>query len=260
MKKLLLAAIAIPAVALGSRAIAAEAAESPHTFTANVGLVSDYRFRGISQSYSDPAIQGGFDYSHSSGVYLGTWGSSVSGNQYLGGNGMEWDLYGGYRHALGPVNLDVGLLYYYYASARLPTANPPGSTEKYDTVEAAIAASWKWLTLKYSYALTDFFGVQQSTYGNGGSDGSGYLDLSASYPLADKLTAVAHIGHQSVSNYGDLDYTDWKLGLTYDLHGFVLGAAWVDTNADDTLYSVTGAKGTRSLGDGTAVVSVNRSF
>ncbi len=192
-------------------------------------------------------------------MYLGTWGSSVSGNQYLDGNGMEWDLYGGYRHAFGGVTLDAGLLYYYYGSARLPTADLE-SSEKYDTLEAAVAARWKWLTLKYSYALTDFFGLQQSTYGNGGSDGSGYLELNASYPLVDKLTAVAHVGHQSVHNYSDFDYTDWKLGVTYDLHGFVLGANWVDTNADDTLYSVTGAKGTRSLGDGTAVLSVSRSF
>lgn len=274
MKKLLIAVIAVHVVGSGAPAFAAEATASPHTFTANVGLFSDYRFRGISQTYSDPSIQGGFDYSHASGLYLGTWGSNVSGNQFLGGNGMEWDFYGGYKHAVGGVTLDVGLLYYYYASAELPTVNPPGSTEKYETLEAYLAASWKWLSLKYSYALTDFFGVQQSTYGGicnlhgadcfatglGGSDGSGYLDLSASYPLADKLTAVAHIGNQSVSNYGKLDYTDWKVGITYDLHGFLLGASWVDTNADDAWYYAAGAKGTRDIGDGTAVVSVSRSF
>ena len=89
MKKSIYAVALCAAVA--QPAFAADAPASPNTFTANVALVSDYRFRGISQSYTDPAIQGGFDYSHASGVYLGTWGSSVSGNEYVGGNGMEWD-------------------------------------------------------------------------------------------------------------------------------------------------------------------------
>ena len=68
------------------------------------------------------------------------------------------------------------------------------------------------------------------------------------------------VGNQSVSNYGKLDYADWKVGLTYDLHGFVLGASWVDTNADDNWYYAGGAKGIRSTGNSTAVLSVSRSF
>ena len=260
MVKLRLAAmvVALPMAGLGAPVSAAEEADSAHTFTANVGLVSDYRFRGISQTYEDPAIQGGFDYSHASGLYLGTWASNVSGNQYTGGNSMEWDLYGGYRLGLGEVTLDVGLLFYWYPSARYV-----GSGEKYDTLEAYAAATWKWLTAKYSYTLTDYFGVNDSTYGaigSGDSEGSGYAELNASYPLIEKLSLVGHIGHQSVSGYGDLDYTDWKLGLTYDFSGFLLGAAWVDTDADDALYSVGGAKGIRELGDSTVVLSVSRSF
>jgi uncharacterized protein (TIGR02001 family) len=260
MVKLRLAAmlIAVPLAGFEAPAAAAEEAASPHTFTANVGLFSDYRFRGISQTYEDPAIQGGFDYSHASGLYLGTWASNVSGNQYIGGNSMEWDLYGGYRLALGAVTLDAGLLYYWYPSARYA-----GTEEEYDTLEAYAAATWKWFTAKYSYTLTDYFGVNDITYaalGSGDSEGSGYAELNASYPLMEKLSVVGHIGNQSVSNYSDLDYTDWKLGLTYDLNGFILGAAWVDTDADDALYSVTGAKGTRKLGDSTVVLSVSRSF
>jgi uncharacterized protein (TIGR02001 family) len=266
--------LSMAAVALGATAAAAEEAISPHTFTSNVALVSDYRFRGISQSYDDPAIQGGIDYTHASGAYLGTWASNVSGNQYLGGNGMEWDIYGGYRYALGPVTLDAGLLYYLYPSARTPTINPPGPHEKYDTLEAYVGAAWRFLTLKYSYALTDLFGVQQSTYGGacnrvgtdcfgtakGDSDGSGYLDLSGSYPIATKFSVVGHIGHQRVSNYSKLDYTDWKVGLTYDLNGFLLGAAWVDTDADDDWYYAGNGRDTELLGDSTIVLSVSRTF
>lgn len=274
IRNALLMAIAVPALGMGTHASAEESADSPHSVTANMALVSDYRFRGISQTYEDPAIQGGIDYAHSSGLYLGTWASNVSGNQYLGGNGMEWDLYGGYKKAFSDVTLDLGLLYYYYPSSELPTANPAGGTEKYDTVEAYVGASWKWFTAKYSYALTDLFGVQESTYGAvcdrhgtdcfgaapGDSEGSGYLDLGASVPLRDNLTLVAHAGHQSVSGYGKLDYTDWKLGVTYDLHGFILGAAWVDTDADDDWYYANGSNGIRELGGSTAVLSVSRAF
>jgi hypothetical protein len=253
--------------------IAAEEEEPPHTFSTNVALVSDYRFRGISQSLEDPAVQGGFDYVHAAGAYLGTWASSVSSDQYLGGSGMEWDVYGGYRRTLGNVILDVGVLYYFYPSARLPTIDPGGS-ERYDTLEAYARVTWRWLTLQYWYALTDILGIQESTYGGacdragvdcfgtalGGSDGSGYVNLGAAYPLTGKLTLVAHAGHQAVSHYGKLDFTDWKAGLTYDLRGFVLGAAWVTTDADDDWYYASGADGTRTLGDATVVLSISRTF
>jgi uncharacterized protein (TIGR02001 family) len=112
MKKLILASaisglFAVPTLVLAQAAPAPAAAPPPpeHTFTANAALVSDYRFRGISQTYGLPAIQGGFDYAHSSGFYLGTWGSSVTGNLYANGSGMEWDLYGGYK---GSITDDLG--------------------------------------------------------------------------------------------------------------------------------------------------------
>jgi uncharacterized protein (TIGR02001 family) len=89
MKKLLLAsavatALAAPTVRFAHAADAAPA--SPHTLTGNVGFVSDYRFRGISQTFKEPALQGGFDYSHASGFYLGTWASNVYGNRNATGN------------------------------------------------------------------------------------------------------------------------------------------------------------------------------
>ena len=110
MKKLLLASVtsglfALPGMASAQTAPAAPAPTPEHTFTANATLVSDYRFRGISQSYKLPAIQAGFDYAHSSGFYLGTWASSVSGNLYPNGAGLEWDMYGGYK---GTISGDLG--------------------------------------------------------------------------------------------------------------------------------------------------------
>src|SRR5436309_8446048 len=64
-------------------------AQSPHSLTGNVALVGDYRFRGLSQTYTQPAVQGGVDFTHVSGAYLGTWGSNVSGNQFLNRGSLE---------------------------------------------------------------------------------------------------------------------------------------------------------------------------
>ena len=113
MKKTLLAALLATAFAAPvmaqTAAAAPEAAPAP-ALTGNLGLFSSYRFRGIDQTYGKPALQGGFDYAHSSGLYVGNWNSNVqSGAGYLGGN-LEMDFYGGYKHAFGDFGLDVGAI------------------------------------------------------------------------------------------------------------------------------------------------------
>lgn len=251
MRKTIIAAAVSAAAALPGLANAQAAAQSPHTITGNVAIVSDYRFRGISQTFEQPAIQGGIDYSHASGFYVGNWNSSVSGYSYPNGGGIEMDLYGGFRKAFGDFGIDVGLLQYYYPKAAI-------AGQKFDTLEAYVAGSWKWLTLKYSLTMTDWFGVNSISTGtaNGDSQGSGYLELNASYEIAPKLTLIGHIGQQTVKNYGNLDYTDYKIGATYDLNGWVLGAAYVDTDADDPFFTLGG----KEMGKGTAVLSVSKSF
>ena len=105
-----LCATALGAIAALPSQAETGAGESAHQFTANVALVSDYRFRAISQSFNEPAIQGGFDYSHASGFYAGTWASSVSDNLYLNGAGIEWDFYGGFKLApMESLILDLGV-------------------------------------------------------------------------------------------------------------------------------------------------------
>ena len=241
MRKTLLATAIAAAAALPG--LAAAQASSPHTVAGNMGIFSDYRFRGISQTFLEPAIQGGIDYSHSSGFYLGNWNSNVSGLSYTDGT-IEMDIYGGYKFPAGPVTLDVGLLQYLYPGAKLAGV-------KYDTLEAYIGASWKWFTLKYSVTLDDYFGAANS-------DGSGYLDLSASYEIAHKLNLVAHYGNQTVENNSAADYEDYKIGLTYDLNGWVLGLAYIDT--DITLNAMNAAGKTEDLAEDTVVFSVSRSF
>ena len=112
MKKSLLALAVLAALTplhSNAQTAAAPAAEPASPLTGNLAIVSDYRFRGISQSYRLPAVQGGIDYAHSSGFYLGNWNSSVSGNQYPNGASLEMDFYGGFKIPLADaITLDLG--------------------------------------------------------------------------------------------------------------------------------------------------------
>ena len=128
----------------------AVAAQS-NTVTGSVSVVGDYRFRGLSQTYTQPAVQVGFEYAHALGWYLGTWGSNVSGNQYLNGGSLELDLYGGYRWKVGKLELDAGLLHYWYPRARYNI--DPG--DHYNTTEVYVGDRYDRVTAKYSLAVSD---------------------------------------------------------------------------------------------------------
>ncbi|WP_227458947.1 TorF family putative porin [Cupriavidus pauculus] len=224
---------------------------SPHAFTANVSLVSDYRYRGISQTDRRPAVQGGFDYAHASGFYLGNWNSSIS---WLGDADasvsapVEMDFYGGFRNtfklAEQDINYDVGVLEYYYPGGY--TATRPYTTEIYAGV------GWGPVFLKYSHAVTNLFGFADSK-------NSYYIDLTANVPLnVWDLTLNAHVGYQGVQHFSDASYTDWKIGLTRDLgHGFALAVAYIGSNADKSVY--TNSRG-RYLGKATAFASITKTF
>jgi uncharacterized protein (TIGR02001 family) len=226
-----------------------DAEASPHTFTANVSVATDYRYRGLMQTNRRPALQGGFDYSHSSGFYLGNWNSSIS---WLGDSNpevsapIEMDFYGGYKNRFGgDWTYDVGVLQYYY-----PGDYPANYTRPY-TTEVYAALGYGPVTLKYSYAPTNLFGLADSK-------NSWYVDLSANVPLnVWDLTLNTHVGYQKVQ-VSNASYVDWKIGLTKDLgKGFALAVAYIDTNADKTVY--TNAKG-RYMGRSTAWASLTKSF
>ncbi|MCB1901101.1 TorF family putative porin [Cognatazoarcus halotolerans] len=205
----------------------AMAEDSPHSVSANVGFVSDYVYRGYSQTNENMAVQGGFDYSHASGLYAGVWGSSID---WLDKGGTEVDVYGGYKAAMGDFGYDVGVLQYVYPGGKIGGKTP-------DTTELYLGASWKFLSFKFSHAFTDLFGIPDS-------DGSQYYDLSASYPVG-AFTLGAHVGRQKVEN--GTSYNDWKLGVSTEYAGFGFGLAYIDTdlngsddNADQrVVFSVT---------------------
>ena len=253
MKKTLIAAsLACAAGSLPSFAFAQSTTATPeHAFTGNLSLVSEYRYRGIAQTNARPAVQGGFDYAHASGLYAGTWMSNVSWLSDAGAgaisSSVEWDFYGGYKGAVGDIGYDVGLLYYYY-----PGKYPSGFNSP-DTLELYGALSWQMLTLKYSHALTDLFGFTDSK-------GSGYLDLSGNFDAGSGVTLTAHVGHQKVDSNSNCSYTDWKLGATKEMVGLTWGLAYVGTDADGGVGECYRNAFNRDLGKGTVVLSVARTF
>ncbi|MEW6512363.1 MAG: TorF family putative porin [Pseudomonadota bacterium] len=222
-----LVALAV-AGALSSPMIAVAAEPTPeHSFSGNFTIASEYIYRGIGQTNRKPALQGGFDYAHSSGLYAGIWGSNVSWLSDLGGisSSVELDVYGGYKGSFGgDFSYDIGVLTYNY-----PGTYPSGFTDA-DTTEVYVGLGWKWLSAKYSYTTSShIFGwTGVNTDKTRGSD---YLELNAAYDLGDGWGINGHVGHQKIKNFSDASYTDWKVGVTKDVGFGVVGLAYIGTNA-----------------------------
>ncbi len=241
MKKILVPTLVASAIA--SLASVAQAAEPESTLAFNAGVVSDYRYRGISQSRLEPALQGGVDYTDKSGFYVGAWGSTIKWIKDAGASAgsVEVDLYGGYKGAVGDLAYDVGFLRYQYAGNKL--ASVPSFVNA-NTNEVYGAVTYGLFTAKYSHALTDIFGTPNSK-------GAYYLDLSANFDLGDGYTLTPHVGRQG--NYSAA-YNDYSLTLTKDLGNGLAGSLMlVDTNTT----SISAGKDTAKSG---AVVGLKYSF
>ena len=263
MKKSLIA-VALAASAAGFPAAAGAQSTteaSPHTLSANMGLVSNYRYRGIDQTNGKPAVQAGIDYGHASGIYVGTWASNVSWLSDAGAgavsNSIEMDLYGGYKGSAGGIAYDVGVLRYYY-----PGTYPAGFVSPH-TTEVYATATWSNVTLKYSHAVTNLFGFADSK-------GAGYLDLTGNFDLGSGFGLVAHVGYQRIPSgsvggvqvraKSDCSYADWKLGVTKEVAGIGIGLAYVDTNAKGDTGECYRNAYNRDLGKGTLVLSASKTF
>lgn len=253
-------------------------AQTQHTFSGNVALVGDYRFRGLSQTYTQPAIQGGLDYTSPSGVYLGSWGSNVSGNQFLNGGSLELDLYGGYRWTVGKVGFDLGTQYYWYPRARYNI--DPG--DHYNTAELYVGVRYDQFAAKYSHAVTNLFGMKTGTIGGycglnadgtaattnclgtGSTKGSGYVDLGATFDVVAGVSLGLHYGRQYVRNYAPLSYGDYKIGLTRAFGGVTLGAAVAGTDAESRFYRYTpttaGSRETEDVSKLGVILSASKAF
>lgn len=255
---LLAAAFLLPVLATAQEKKEEAKTASPHAITGNATLASQYIFRGLTQTSGKPALQGGVDYSHSSGLYAGTWLSNVSwfkdqnagtvsapvalsspaslGPPYEPGKtnsfGVEWDFYGGYKGEVAKDwTYDLGGIRYYYPGRYYNT----GAYRRPDTTELYAGIGYRWLSLKY------FKAISTATFSTNDSRGADYIDLSATLPLAESgFNLLAHIGHQRYPNRPNMlyfgasggnntfySYTDYKLGLAKDWQGFTWAAAWI---------------------------------
>jgi len=230
------------------------AAEAPaYTLSYNVGLYSQYIFRGLTQTQNKPALQGGVDFTHSTGFYLGSWGSNVSWLEdggYKSSSSLEIDLYGGYRGAVKDVSYDLGLLQYVYPGNTLPGKVNAETTEIYGSL------AYKWVTAKLSIAVSD------KVFANTNASGTYYADITANYPLTDTITATAHVGRQEYSGSANsvYSYTDWKLGLAkLFANGVTIGGYYTDTNAKAAGYG-NGAYVGGNIADAQGTIFVSKTF
>lgn len=206
--------------------------------SANIGVVSDYRFRGFSYTDEKPALQGSLDWTHDSGVYLGTWASNVD----FPDADVEVDLYGGYAFDYGAYNIDVGAIGYYFPGA--------ADSRDYDYYEGKLAVSRSMGKINTTGALNyspDYIG---------GSGDALYASFGADAPIMDTgFTVQGSAGYQWIDDetaFGAPDYADWSVGVSYDLYGFDLGLKYTDTNVSDRRCN--------DVCDATAIFSVSRSF
>ncbi|RTL46489.1 MAG: hypothetical protein EKK53_03260 [Burkholderiales bacterium] len=242
MKKLI-SLFLIPAALVVARPARAQETTDPLSF--NIGAVTEYRYRGISQSRLKPALQGGIDYADSSGFYIGTWASTIKWIKDAGGDAqVEIDIYGGYKTEVAKgLTLDVGLLQYYYPSNKLNLSA--------NTLEVYGALTYGPVTAKYSQSTTNLFGFADSK-------SSGYFDVTANFDLGDGLTLSPHVGHQTVKRNSAASYTDYSLTLAKDFSGLVLSGAIIGTDASKTAYA-SPAKG-KFLGKTSLVLGLKKPF
>jgi len=248
-------AVVLGALLASSAAMAQTAAPEPdYTLSFNVGVTSDYRFRGVTQTSTNPALQGGIDFAHKSGFYLGAWGSNIKWiKDYVGATdgSLEVDLYGGYKGEISKdFSFDVGAITYQYPGN---TAADVAGFANANTTEIYGALTYSVVTAKYSYSTGDFIA-------NSNSSGSAYLEIAANFDLGNGLTLTPHVGHQRIPNVANDagDYTDYSLTLAKDFgNGLAVTLAAMGTNADKTFYTDTTGK---FLADSALVVGLKYSF
>ena len=167
--------------------------------SANIGVTSNYMWRGVTQTDDGAAVQGGIDWAHESGFYLGTWASNIDWG--VGSSGVEVDFYGGYAGEYNDFGYDVGLIYYYY---------PDSAYDDSDFYELYLSGSYKWFEAGLAYTL----GGDQPDDAPF-SEGDIYYYASASFDLQDGWSVGGTIGHYDfdVPSSGDLDYNHYQLDI-----------------------------------------------
>ena len=243
MKKVLLAILAMAGFTLAQAQV-----------SGNLGLTSDYRFRGISQSQNAPAVQGGVDYANANGLYVGNWNSSVSSQVYTNGSGVESDIYAGYKKDIyNGITLDVGSYNYFYPRATNLSNNKQFTTNEAYAALGYDAKAFGAYTVRYNRALSNYFGTTNSV-------GTQYTQLDGAVPVIDKVSFIAHAGRTNVANNSQLSYNDFNTGLAYDLNTWIISAKYYWNTALPTGFAAANTVNGQGLTNSTAVVSVTKTF
>lgn len=241
-------------------------AADPAPFTGNITLASDYKFRGFTQTRYKPTLQGGFDYASKSGFYIGNWNSNVEQSLYNGAS-LEMDVYGGYKGTAGKLNYDIGAIYYAY---------PGSSGVKIDNKEIYLGIGAGPLTAKLFYSIDDYFSTQalfkaaNPGQTGGSTKGTTYLDLAATHDLGGGWGINGHVGFLNVKN-GKMNglvskgvpadsVIDYKVGITKDISGWVLGLSYLTTSKKDFFLTGNLNGATKNAGDARALVSLAKTF
>ena len=262
-------AIAILCLVANAAFAQTKAAEPEPDYTAafNVGVVSDYRYRGITQTRYRPALQAGFDFTHKSGFYAGTalsnikWISDYSTTANNVKGDVELDLYGGYKGSITKdLAYDVGLIQYAYLGNTLSNTGGGNVYANANTTEIYGALTYSVFTVKYSHAVSRLLGIF-------GSRGAGYLEAAANFDLGNGWSVAPHLGFQKVGKtantiYGNdqLSYTDYSMGVSKDFsNGLVLTGSVVGTNASDKFWT-SSAGNNKFLGKTGVVLGAKYTF
>jgi len=251
LKTLLIASVATATMATAATPVMAEGKFLGGDLSANVSLVSDYRFRGASFSDNDIALQGGLDYSHESGFYFGVWGSSLDEGGAPAFGELEVDVYGGYSTEIEGIALDVGLLLYAFPTGNVIPEPATDYLELYGSVGVDLGVASATFGAAYAFS-NDALGNDDNIYL--------YTDIGADIPDTP-ISVGAHLGY-SDGSLGDLDgdgdasYLDWSVSASVAYEGLDFTVSYIDTN----LMETPSTDGTGDLFGATVVFSVGASF
>lgn len=276
-----LTAFTLPTLSFAADAApAAPAVATPDwTFPSSIGFVSDYIWRGQTQTWGKPAVQASIEADHVSGFYAGIWGSNVS-SHWLPNANLETDFSVGFRNAFATdFKYDVGGTYIYYPGGNFDKVNtsPAYTSSKLNSLELYASLGWKWFTVKGGYMPTKFYGwnVNNSGYagafpGNnsavvtGNTNGSYYFMGSASYDVMPGVNLAAEVGRQTVENSTGLDWTWYKVGATKSFDGGWAVNAFYTGTAGSTAYqnyaSFDNAADKRTIDQSKVVIGLSKSF
>lgn len=283
--------VGLPTAVMAEDAPAAAPAEAAApapdwTFPASISFVSDYIFRGQSQTWGKPAAQFAIEADHKSGFYAGFAASNVS-DEWLPGANLETDLFAGYRGAVSIFGFDVGGIYYYYPGANWDESVFVGSNKdnSLNTFEVYASLSYKFLSFKVGRTLNEYFGwntnnsADQFEPSNGGvadfngdanagvtgnTNGSYFYEINAAYEVLPTWTVSGQLGRQVVSDADGLDVTYYKAGVTKGFSGgWAVGAFYSGTNEPDAykdFLSLRNGTAKSDIARDTGFITISKSF